>query len=114
MLRSPTFWFLVSCVPPVLLTLSACNVSGPPSDPALGEAYAGPATLTLHKDIDPKSPSAAVVQHGDRLEIVAQRRRWYKVRTPRGIEGWTDDRELLDTGQMKRLLALAKETAGLP
>jgi len=97
-----------------LLTLAACNTGGPPRDPAIGEAYAGPLALTLHKDIDPKSPPAAVVRHGDRLDIIAQRRRWYKVRTPQGIEGWTDDRELLDTGQMQRLLALAKETADLP
>ncbi len=54
------------------------------------------------------------MRHGERLEIVAQRRRWYRVRTAKGQEGWTEDRELLDTGQMNRLKDLAKETAGLP
>jgi len=93
--------------------LLGCNAS-PDRDPAIGEAYAGPAALTLRKDIDPKSPAAAVVHHGDKLEITARRRRWYKVRTAKGAEGWTDDNGLLDTGQMKRLLELAKETAGLP
>ena len=95
------------------LALSACGTA-PERDPAIGEAYVGPATLNLHKDIDPKSPAAAVVHHGERLEIVGQRRRWYRVRTPKGAEGWTDDRQLLDTAQMKRLRALSNGAADLP
>ena len=74
----------------------------------------GPATLTVRKDIDTKSAGVAVLHHGDHLEILAQRRLWYKVRTARGIEGWTDDRQLLDSAQMARLRKLAEQTAGLP
>jgi hypothetical protein len=99
------------------LGIVACSVgcsSAPQRDSAIGEAYAGPATLKLRKEIDPKSPVVAMVHHGVKLEITAQRRRWYKVRAKNGAEGWTDDRELLDTAQMDRLRALAKETAGLP
>ena len=81
---------------------------------AIGHAYAGPATLNLHQDIDSKSATVTIVHHGDRLDIVGQRRRWYKVRTEKGIEGWTSDRELMDPGQMNRLKALSNETAGMP
>ncbi len=56
----------------------------------------------------------AIAHHGDPLDIVGQRRRWYKVRTPKGTAGWVSDRELLDTAQMNRLRALAKEAAGMP
>ena len=108
MLRFPVLWISLAA-----LVLTNCDVA-PERDPAIGEAYAGPATLNLRKDIDPKSPVVAIAHHGDRLEITAQRRRWYKVRTARGVEGWTDDRELLDTGQMNRLRTLAKETSGMP
>jgi hypothetical protein len=87
---------------------------GPEVEPTIGEAYAGPATLNLHQEIDPKSPVVGTAAHGDRLEITAQRRRWYKVRTSGGVTGWTEDRELLDTAQMNRLRDLAKETADLP
>jgi hypothetical protein len=80
----------------------------------IGHAYAGPATLNLHKEIDSKSPTVTKVHHGDTLEIVGQRRRWYKVRTASGMEGWTSDRELLDRAQMQRLRGLAAETNGLP
>jgi uncharacterized protein YgiM (DUF1202 family) len=97
----------------LLTALVGCNTQ-PPAAPAIGHAYAGPATLNLHQEIDSKSPTAATVHHGDRLAIVAQRRRWYRVRTAAGAEGWTSDRELLDSAQMQRLKALAAETNGLP
>jgi hypothetical protein len=96
------------------LLLSACAPSGPERAPAIGEAYIGPATLTIRKDIDTKSAGVGVAHHGDRVEIVGQRRLWYQVRTDKGIEGWTDDRQLLDSAQMARLRKLAEETAGLP
>ena len=94
-------------------SLTACS-GGPERQSSIGEAFAGPSTLTLRKDIDVKSPAVGTAHHGDRLEIMAKHRRWYRVRTPKGVEGWTDDRELLDTGQMNRLRDLSKETAGLP
>src|SRR5207248_11701940 len=95
------------------IALSACSSSSERAS-RIGEAYAGPATLNLHQDIDSKSATVAVVHHGDKLDIVGQRRRWYKVRTPKGVEGWTSDRELLDTAQMSRLRGLAADTARLP
>jgi hypothetical protein len=98
----------------VFSLLLICCRTAPDRDPVIGEAFAGPATLSLHRDIDLKSPAAAVVHHGDRLEIIGRRRRWYRVRTATGKEGWTDDRALLDTGQMKRLLSLAKTASDLP
>jgi hypothetical protein len=97
----------------VLCAVSGCN-SKPERAAAIGHAYAGPATLNLHKEIDSKSPILTTVHHGDRLEIIGQRRRWYRVRTANGVEGWTSDRELLDTAQMRRLKALASETNGMP
>jgi SH3-like domain-containing protein len=95
------------------LLLGACNTE-PERAPAIGDAFIGPATLNLRKEIDTKSPTVAVTHHGDHVEIVAQKRLWYKVRTEKGIEGWTEDRQLLDAGQMARLRKLAEETAGLP
>ena len=95
------------------LLLSGCNPE-PERAPTIGEAYIGPATLTVRKDIDTKSAGVAVAHHGDHVEIILQRRLWYKVRTDKGIEGWVDDRQLLDSAQMARLRKLAEQTAGLP
>lgn len=113
MYRPPLFWTALAAI--VLAGFGAgCGSSAPERESAIGEAYAGPATLRLRKEIDPKSPVVAVVRHGTRLDIIAQKRRWYKVRAKNGAVGWTDDRQLLDTAQMERLRALAKETLGLP
>lgn len=97
----------------LIVFLLGCSTK-PPADPVIGHAFAGPASLKLHQEIDSKSPTVAIAHHGDALDIVGQRRRWYKVRTTKGIAGWVSDRELLDTAQMNRLRALAKETAGMP
>jgi uncharacterized protein YgiM (DUF1202 family) len=97
----------------ILCALTGCNAKQERA-PVIGHAYAGPATLNLHKEIDSKSPTVTSVHHGDKLEIVGQRRRWYRVRTASGVEGWTSDRELLDLAQMQRLRGLAAETNGLP
>jgi hypothetical protein len=106
-------WFWIIGAVSFLVLLSACS-SKPRQAAPIGTAYAGPASLKLHKDIDSKSATVITIHHGDKLEIVGQRRRWYRVRTAKGVEGWTSDRELLDTAQMRRLEALAKETAGMP
>jgi hypothetical protein len=98
----------------LLLVITAACDQKAAEEPVIGHAFAGPASLNLHKDIDTKSPVIVIAHHGDPLDIVAQRRRWYKVRTAKGIEGWTSDNQLLDTAQMKRLKALAAETAGQP
>jgi len=105
--------FFAAAMIAAALLLSACNPE-PERAPSIGDAFIGPATLNLRKEIDTKSPTVAVTHHGDHVEIVAQKRLWYKVRTEKGIEGWTEDRQLLDAGQMTRLRKLAEETAGLP
>ena len=95
--------------------LAGCNSSPEPKAAVLGVAFAGPATLNLHQDIDAKSPAVAVARHADKLDIIGQRRRsWYKVRDAKGREGWVGNRDLLDGAQMKRLLALSAEAESMP
>ena len=43
------------------------------------------------------------MKHGERLEILERRRRFAKVRTAEGKQGWTDGRMLLTPPQMARL-----------
>jgi hypothetical protein len=101
-----------------LLLLAVCALagcsSGPSRPPAIGEAYAGPAVLKLRREIDPHSPEAATVAHGDRLAIIGRRRRFVKVRTASGVEGWTDLRQLLSSSQMEQLNQLADAARHLP
>ena len=93
--------------------LCACH-KGPPRAPAIGEAFVGPGTLPIRSDIPLTAPVAATVKHGDHLEILTRRRRFMKVRTPSGLEGWTDERQLLAAEDMSYLRDLAARAARMP
>jgi hypothetical protein len=90
-----------------------CRV-GPRPTPVIGEAYVGPATLKIRGDIPLQSPTVATVTHGQKLEILQRRRRFLRVRTPSGAEGWTHERELLTADEMASLKDLAARAAKLP
>jgi SH3-like domain-containing protein len=92
--------------------LTACT-SHPPQQPSSGVAYVGPITLNLRKDLASKSPAVAAVKHGDKLDVIELRRRFIKVRTSQGIEGWTDSNLLLTDQQMDDLRHLADGAAKL-
>ncbi len=98
---------------PLSLLITGCGSSGE-HVPVIGEAFAGPSTLALRQEINPRSPVVATAQHGDRLEIIQQRRRFLKVRTAKGQEGWTDERLLLSTGEVARLKRFNQQARGLP
>jgi uncharacterized protein YgiM (DUF1202 family) len=74
--------------------------------PAIGEAYVAPISLNLRQDFAPRSNASAVVKHGEKLEILARRRRFVKVRTAADAEGWVDSRQLLSPKGMQRLRRL--------
>ena len=97
----------------LLLVMPACR-SGEPRATAIGEAYAGPATLGLRRDIPLQSPVVATVRHGDRLEIVQRRRRFLKVRAPGGAEGWIEDHLLLSSEEIAALKEVERRALTLP
>ncbi len=74
----------------------------------------GPADLKIRSDIPLQSSTVATVKHGDRLEILQTRRRFLRVRTPAGVEGWTDERHLLSTADMAALRELSERAAAMP
>src|SRR5258706_3658201 len=82
--------------------------------PSTGIAYAGPANLNLRKDLAPKAPVVGVAHHGDRLDVIDSRRRFIKVRTAQGVEGWTDSNLLLTEQHMNDVRRLADSAAKLP
>ena len=90
-----------------LASLICVSCTSPDREPAIGEAYAGPATLNLRQELAPKSPVSASVKHGDHLEILATRRRFVKVRTADEKSGWADGYQLLTPQQMMDLRELA-------
>ncbi|MBK5293627.1 MAG: SH3 domain-containing protein [Acidobacteriia bacterium] len=95
-----------------LLVLAACG-AGRQNVPAIGEAYVGPISLNLRSELALRAEVTATVRHGDRLEILEYRRRFAKVRTDKGQEGWTDGRQLLKPEQMARLRRSAERAKHL-
>lgn len=80
----------------------------------MGVAYAGPSKLLLRRDIPLQSPAVATAKHGDRLEIIQRRRRFMKVRTPGGAEGWTEDHLLLSPEDIAALREVERRARTLP
>ncbi|HEX6895201.1 MAG TPA: SH3 domain-containing protein [Bryobacteraceae bacterium] len=99
------------CVLPVLLVSCATR---PPEAPSVGEAYVGPSTLNLRRDLSAKSPIAGTAKHGEKLEILEYQHRLVRVRSPQGVEGWTDLRQLLTPDQMTNLRRMADSAAQYP
>ena len=91
--------------------LAACQDTRPTP---LGEVYAGPLNLPLHSEINPKSKVVVTAHHGDKLGIVQQRRRLYRVRTRDNREGWTDERNLMSVPQMDALRRLEARARRFP
>ena len=102
----------------MLLVVGAAFLAGcakeKAKDPAIGTAFAGPITLNLRQEISPATKVIATAKHGDKLDILQVRRRFVRVRTAGGQEGWTDSRNLLSSRQMDGLQELAKKSAKLP
>ena len=103
----------IGVVAAVVLVLSGCG-GGPPRAPSLGEAYVGPATLKIRADLPLESATVATVKHGDKLEILQRRRKFLRVRSPHGAEGWTDERQLLAAQDMTSLQELSERAAKMP
>lgn len=82
--------------------------------PAIAEAFAGPITLNVRQEISPASKTIGTAKHGEKLEVLQIRRRFVRVRTPQGQEGWTDSRNLLTAEQMKQLAEMGRSAARLP
>ena len=94
-----------------LATVLVSCADKPPAAATLGEAYVGPGTLNLRRELAIKSAVSATVKHGEKLAIIEYKHRLVKVRTEQGAEGWTDMRQLLSTEQMAALREMAQNAA---
>jgi hypothetical protein len=70
--------------------------------------------VNLRDDLGPRANTVATLQHGERLDVLESRRRFVRVRTSKGLEGWTDVNYLLTQQQVRDLELLAEFAAKLP
>lgn len=95
----------------LLLTLTGCG--GTDSSQVLGEAYVAPTTLTLRRELNQKN-TVATLKHGDRVAVIETRRRFVKIRTAKGEEGWVDSLQLLSPEQMDQVKREERKSLALP
>ena len=69
----------------------------------IAQAYVAPEKLALRRELTQKNNTVAVLQHGERVDIIDVRRRFVKIRTPKGQEGWVDSLQLLSQEQMDQI-----------
>jgi SH3-like domain-containing protein len=103
---------LIVALAAALLTAS-CN-STQPRQLAIANGYVGPYSLNLRKDLGPKAPTVATIKHGDPVEVLETRRRFVKLRTAQGVEGWTDENLILSEKQMANLRMLVESAKRFP
>jgi uncharacterized protein YgiM (DUF1202 family) len=80
----------------------------------IAEAWTGPINLNLRAELDPRSKNVATTHHGQKLEVLQIRRRFVRVRTEDGKQGWTEMRNLMSTEQIQALGELAASAKKLP
>ncbi len=85
-----------------------------PLEEPIGSAYVGPQTLNVRKDLAGRSAAVGAAHHGERVDILETRRRFVRIRTAAGVEGWTDANLLLTSQQMDGLQKLADRAKALP
>src|SRR4051812_11685906 len=95
----------------LLFALTGCDTQ---SSSAIGEAYVAPASINLRRELTQKNSTVAVLKHGDRVSILDVRRRFVKVRTAKGVEGWIDSTQLLSPEQMDQIRRATQQALALP
>jgi hypothetical protein len=108
LLRKAAFGILV---PIFLVFLPGCNRA---SEDVLGTAYVAPATISLRRDLNQRNSTGVTLRHGEQVSIIDVRRRFVKVRTERGQQGWIDSAQLLSREQMDQLRRDAEHARSLP
>jgi len=112
---SKRFWLAFLSSAFVALTGCSSTTEAPKETVRLlGEAYIGPYSAAIRKDISPAAPETAKLKHGDKVEIVDRRRRFFRIRTAGGALGWIDSRQLMNQAQMDALKLLAIQYGKTP
>jgi hypothetical protein len=111
MKRVQAVLLLVSLLPAAFLW---AGCSGQKESPQVEEAYAARKSVGLRAELKPNAAVSATLDLGERVEIVERRRRFVRVRTSSGAEGWTRDTRLA-TPELRRMIEqLRQQTVSDP
>src|SRR6267142_3099380 len=85
-----------------------------PKRELLGEAYVSEKSVTLWSSVAQVREQLGSLRYGDRVDTLAKRNDFVKVRTSTGVVGWIDGRLLMDPALWKRSEELLKRAQSLP
>jgi len=94
-----------------LLALSACNRKG---HRVLEVNYVSAVQATLRDQVATMYNRVGTVKNGDRVEVLEHEKRFSRVRTAAGIEGWIEQRYLVDQQTYDGLEKLTRENLNDP
>ncbi len=92
-----------------------CGNDNPqPEVRVIGQAFIGPFQAQIREELAPQSRAVAEARHGERIDLIERRRRFYRIRTAKGAIGWIDGRQLMNADQIAALGDLARQNAAVP
>lgn len=94
-----------------LLALSACNRRG---HHVLEVNYVSAVQATLRDQVATMYSRVGTVKNGDRVEVLEREKRFSRVRTAEGIEGWIEQRYLVNQETFDGLQKLTRENLSDP
>jgi hypothetical protein len=111
-LRSTTLRILAFVLATIfLLGLSSCNRKG---HRVLEVNYVSAPQATLRDQVATIYNRIGTVKNGERVEVLEHEKRFSRVRTANGIEGWIEQRYLVDEQIYEGLQKLTKDNLGDP
>ena len=96
----------------LLAAMSGCSRLRP--RPVAQYVYVTAKETYLRDRVAAVSNRTATVENGERLEVLERSRRFYRVKTATGAQGWIDERAVATQEICDAFVALAKERAGDP
>ena len=85
-----------------------------PKHESLGEGYVSEKSVTLWSSMAQVREPVGTLHYGDRVDMLAKRNDFVKVKTTAGAVGWVDGRLLMDPALWQRCEELLKRAESLP
>jgi hypothetical protein len=85
-----------------------------PKHETVGSAYISERSVTMFSSMAQVREQVAVLYYGEHVDVLAHRNDYAKVRTAAGIEGWVDNRYLLDPDLWQRSEKLLADSKTMP
>ena len=85
-----------------------------PKHEILGEAYVSTPNAPLLSSVAQVRERLGVLHYGERVDVVARRNEYYKIRTSAGLVGWVDIRQLMEPALWQRSVKLLAQIQSMP